>query len=262
MASAVIFPSNQRVVPGSVNVPIAKLPPPTPSKQDDPEEVAQRLVTTFNQALAASDGNSLANLFVNLGFWRDHLALTWEFRTACGTTNIRKLVDEAIQSKDGLRLRKISLDKSTEARRPQTSVLDAEGTVPCIQLFISLETVRGVGNGVARLVFEGGSWKIFTLYTTLRELKGHEEAVFNRRARGVDHGGQPGRRNWLEKRAEEKEYRDGNEPTVVILGMTIKSPTLAPLTMYRCWSGWVDDCSTSQGYRYQQPHRRPEQPCG
>jgi hypothetical protein len=71
--------------------------------------------------------------------------------------------------------------------------------------------------GLAKLVQQGGKWKAFTLFTLMRELKGHEESVASRTPQGVDHGGKPGRKNWLECRVADANY-ESSEPAVLILG--------------------------------------------
>lgn len=94
---------------------------------------------------------------------------------------------------------------------------DGQGHVQGVQTFLTTESDVGRGLGVARLVQQGGKLKVFTLFTSMRELRGHEEAVFGRRPEGVAHGGLPGRKNWQERRAADENYED-SEPTVLILG--------------------------------------------
>ena len=52
---------------------------------------------------------------------------------------------------------------------------------------------------------------------SMRELKGHEDAVFGRRPQGVDHGGKPGRKNWQDRRAADADFEE-SEPVVLIVG--------------------------------------------
>ena len=61
--------------------------------------------------------------------------------------------------------------------------------------------------------------KIWTLLTTLHELKGHEEPRGLRRPMGAEHGHDPERKSWKEKR-EEETTRLGYEeqPYVLIIG--------------------------------------------
>ena len=86
--------------------------------------------------------------------------------------------------------------------------------------FLTIETDVGRGRGLVRLLQdqEDGKWKAFTLFTTMHELKGHEETVRGRRPNGVIHGGQPGRKNWQERRKATENFEGDIEPTVLILG--------------------------------------------
>ena len=65
---------------------------------------------------------------------------------------------------------------------------------------------------------DNGRWKAFTLFTTMHELKGHEETTKTNRPHGVDHGGQPGRKNWQERRTATENFEEDKEPVVMILG--------------------------------------------
>ncbi|KAM0326208.1 hypothetical protein ACHAQA_006805 [Verticillium albo-atrum] len=218
MADVQLPPSHMRTVPGSVNVPVAKFPSASPPTDLDPEQAASEVVAQLNKALEQADVAAIAQLFDHEGFWRDHLALTWDFHTRRGTANIQEFLEDCAASKDGFRLKSISLDRTSEVRKPQMSFLDHNGAVPCLAFFFTFQTAVGTGEGVARLVDIGGKWKIFTFYTALQELKGHEEAVNHRRSRGVEHGGKPGRKNWVERRRAEADLEPDVEPPVIILG--------------------------------------------
>ena len=65
-----------------------------------------------------------------------------------------------------------------------------------VQAFLKVETDVGSGEGIVRLVQEGGNWKVFTLFTFLKELRGHEESVGKRRPHGVEHGEHASQKNW------------------------------------------------------------------
>ncbi|CAI4214950.1 unnamed protein product [Parascedosporium putredinis] len=215
----VVIPSRQRTVPGSINVPLAQFPAtPTKTAPADVSQIAAGVVDSLNKALDARDYQAIANLFVENGYWRDHLALTWDFRTLQTPTNIASFLAEAAKSRDGFRLKKVNVDNSTETRAPVFIPLDGPGETFGIQTFITLETSIGKGRGLARFVEVNGQWKIFTLYTSLRELTGHEEGTYFKRPAGVEHGGKPGRKNWAERRAAAEGFNDGSEPAVVILG--------------------------------------------
>ena len=122
--------------------------------------------------------------------------------------------------KDGSRLQRVEIDKSVKGREPSIAPLDYTGSAKGITAFLALETDIGRGRGIVRLAKDpaDGEWKAFTFFATLEELKGHEEPLGPRRADGVVHGANPGRKNWLERRVAERNYSDGAEPTVVIVG--------------------------------------------
>ncbi|KAJ4317092.1 hypothetical protein N0V84_007545 [Fusarium piperis] len=218
-AAAIEVPSYMRTVPGSINIPVAKFPAPskTPTSSD-PQEVATVLVESINQAVQKHDYPALARLFTDDGYWRDHLALSWVFRTVQGPSAILEFLKTAAGSKDGFRLKSISIDTSSAVRSPKTIPIDGLATVFGVQLSFTIETALGTGQGLARAVEHNGEWKIFTLYTRLQEFKGYEEAINEHRPKGVEHGGKPGRKNWAQRRAAAANFEDGSEPAVLIIG--------------------------------------------
>ena len=221
MATAAVepaIPSHMRPVPGSVNIPVAKFPPVVKSASTiDPAEAASALVSTLNQALDKHDFTALSHLFVDNGYWRDHLAVTWAFRTVWTPPAILDFLKSSSRSRDGFRLRQIAVDDSTAVRAPKLTPIATTGQGSGVQFFITLETVLGTGTGLVNLVEQGGEWKIFTLYTRLEELRGHEEATNGRRAQGVQHGGRPGRKNWAERRQADADFTS-SEPAVLVVG--------------------------------------------
>ncbi|EAL86271.1 hypothetical protein KXX16_001318 [Aspergillus fumigatus] len=211
-------PSHLRTVPGSFNIPPASLPAPSKVGTFDPERVASDLVDVFNLALDQHNYPKVTSLFTDNGFWRDHLALSWQLRTVHGHEAILKYLERCSESRDGMRLRRISIDRSSSVRAPKAWVLDGAGEVQGIQFFFEAETVHGSAVGVARLAMQNDGWKIFTLFTSLQELKGHEELLGHRRPKGAQHGDHPDRKNWAERRADSMAYIDNCEPTVIIIG--------------------------------------------
>ncbi|RWA10108.1 hypothetical protein EKO27_g5006 [Xylaria grammica] len=214
-----LVPSHMRCVPGSVNIKVARFPSPTKHVEDvDPSKIASNLVGDFNKALAVKDYSAVANLFAEDGYWRDHLALSWVFRTIQTPPRIVDFLQSCTKSRDGFRLKSIDVDARTATGSPKIVPVDASEAVSGIQFFIKVTTVHGAGVGLARLVKQDGQWKIFTLYTRLEELAGHEEAISHRRVKGAEHGGKPGRKNWAEKRVADAEFTAGNEPAVLVIG--------------------------------------------
>src|SRR5206468_2965676 len=92
---------------------------------------------------------------------------------------------------------------------------DAGESGGAIEGWIRFETAVARGYGHVRLI--GG--KAWTLLTTMTELKGHEERRGPTRERGVEQGVHPGRKTWLERRAqEEAELGVVAQPYVLIVG--------------------------------------------
>ncbi|POR35968.1 Putative indole-3-pyruvate monooxygenase [Tolypocladium paradoxum] len=213
-----VSPPTVHTLPGSVNIPLAQFPPAAQVGAVEADKEAAAAVEALNHALSNADYQTASELFAKDGFWRDHLALSWEFRTVQSQDGILEFLQACAKSRDGFRLQRISLDTSTPSRQPAVVPIDGEAKVHGIHAFFLFETVIGSGEGTMRLVLEHGKWRLFTLYTSLRELKGHQEGTFHRRPTGVEHGGKPGRKNWAERRRLESDFSDGAEPQVLIVG--------------------------------------------
>lgn len=212
------IPSHMRPVPGSFNIPVAKFPPAVKADNTvDAAKAASTLVDTFNEQLANQSFTNLSHNFTEDGYWRDHLALTWAFRTAHRPATILSFLQSASKSRDGFRLKRIAVDDSSTCKEPKVASVDAAGEVSGVQFFIKLETAIGTGTGLVKLVQEGREWKIFTLFTRLEELRGFEESVNERRGKGVEHGGKPGRKNWAERRETDADFTS-TEPAVLVIG--------------------------------------------
>ncbi|RDA85025.1 hypothetical protein CP532_4572 [Ophiocordyceps camponoti-leonardi (nom. inval.)] len=197
-----------------IEFPSASSPPETVR----PEHEAEAVLEALNRACSKADYREAANLFTEQGFWRDHLALSWRFRTVKGRDGICSFLEECAKSRDGFRIKSFSLDASSPSRQPAIAPVDAVGEVVGIHAFFSFETAVGSGEGLIRLVLQHGQWAIFTLYTSLRRLRGHEELTFDRRPLGVNHGENPGRKNWSDRRRLEGEVGDDDNLSVLIVG--------------------------------------------
>ena len=208
-----IGPSAQRVEPGSVNIPLGTYPATATSSDVDAAKVAQDVISRLANAISRKDSAAIGELFLHdNSYWRDHLALTWQLRTLKGSDKISNFVASSKTP-----LTKLEIDSSEPHRKPNLGPLDALGESKGIVAFITFETDIGRGQGILKLAEEKGEWKIFTLYTNLTELKGHEELNGRRRTKGVQHGGDPNRKNWRERREAESNL-EGINPTVLIIG--------------------------------------------
>ena len=141
-------------------------------------------------------------------YWRDMLALTWDFRTFQGTPKIKQfLVDRLSQSKI---ISNIQLHNGSQLVKPYPDLA-------WIQLSFSFETQFGLGSGIARLIpiSTGGPnsngnvvWKAHSIFTNLDDLKGFPEQI------GVLRNAEPNHGKWEAER-EKARFED---PAVLIIG--------------------------------------------
>ena len=207
-------PSNQ-IVPGSKLIPIANFPSSKEtSPPSSPDDIASSWVTSFNDFFDGDD-KAIDRLFLAEACWRDLLCMTWDYHTLQGHDKIASFISNA--SKDS-RITSISLDKSASYKAPQESSL---GDLKIIQAFLTVETTIGRGKGVVRLAVDssdGDKWKAFTLFTTLHEIKGHEEKTRTRRPTGINRDAEAGGRNWQDQLKVEQNFEGDKEPVVLIVG--------------------------------------------
>ena len=248
------LPSSERCELGSFPLAIANLPESSPIDSIDAHVVASQWVASINKTLNTSDFSAISSLFLTESYWRDQLCLSWDFHTLHGPEKIASLLTE---SKNGSRIKWLDLDTSSALRSP-TAKLNDEGKVLEVQAFLTVVTDVGSGAGIVRLVPEKGTWKAFTLFTFLKQLKGHEESVGRKRPLGVEHGEHKSQTNWLDRRVSEEAFGEGEEPTVLILGMADSLiPECCLLISTRRWSSGSDNCGETQDARCQVFDRRP-----
>ncbi|KAL8909356.1 MAG: hypothetical protein Q9171_005075 [Xanthocarpia ochracea] len=217
--AAVDIPPSNHGIPGSNMLRHVDLPEiaPKPSEPIDPQGIATAWLDAFNDLLTGHDID-IKDLFLDASYWRDLLCTTWDFHTHHG---LPKILSVLKRSDKGCRLQAMKLDSSSDVKKPTVCPIDFHGNLEGVRAFLTLETDFGRGRGLVKLIpdtKDGGKWKVFTLFTTLEELKGHEESVYTRRPTGVDHGANPGRLNWQERRNVEANCERSFEPTVVIIG--------------------------------------------
>ncbi|KAH9931312.1 FAD/NAD-P-binding domain-containing protein [Fomitopsis serialis] len=161
----------------------------------DVQKVATEWFAKFVPAASAKDTTKIVDLFLEDGWWRDHLALTWELRTFHGAAKIKKFLDDQLAPFD---FSGVKLCDGAELKRPYPDLA-------WVQAIFDFETNVGIGSGVVRLVpTASGEWKAFTLYTTLEELKGFPERIGPNRNFLPNHG------KWLSQREEERTFSKGD----------------------------------------------------
>ena len=165
-----------------------------------PSDVARGWLERFGSTLAKGNVAGATALFGDDCYWRDLVSFTWNIRTMEGRDQIAEMLSATLGDV-----------------KPSNWALEGDATEAggVVDAWITFETGVARGRGHLRLI--GG--KCWTLLTTMVELKGHEEPKGPNRPKGVQHGADKDRKNWLERKTEE-EARLGYDvqPYVVIVG--------------------------------------------
>ncbi|MEL6345796.1 MAG: NAD(P)/FAD-dependent oxidoreductase [Myxococcota bacterium] len=162
---------------------------------------AQQMLTTLDQALQNGDIDQAVGLFREESYWRDLVSFTWNIRTLEGHAQIREMLT-----------RQLPQVKPSNWTLTADDVTEEGGVVTA---WFDFETAAARGWGLVRIM-EGQIW---TLLTTMTELKGFEEPMGVRRPSGVTHGVTRDRVTWAESREEEaRTLGDTRQPYVVIVG--------------------------------------------
>lgn len=172
-----------------------------------PQQTADDFATTwlaaFSTALARRDVEAAAGLFARESYWRDLVSFSWNLTTVEHADGVRDLLQETL---DHVRPSEFELSEPAET---------ADGVTTA---WFTFSTAVGRGTGLVRLIDENGA-KAWTLLTTLRELKGHEEPRGPRRPLGTEHGVDPQRKTWSQKREEEDAaWGRTAQPFVLVVG--------------------------------------------
>jgi putative flavoprotein involved in K+ transport len=156
----------------------------------------------LDQALQSADIDEAVSLFADECYWRDLVSFTWNIKTAEGRDQVRDMLASCLPAVKPLNWRVAEGEEATEA-----------GGVS--EAWISFETGVARGYGLIRLK-DGLIW---TLLTTMVELKGHEEKAGFTRPLGAKHGSNPGAKSWKEEREEEAaKLGFETQPYVLIIG--------------------------------------------
>ncbi|MEL6566239.1 MAG: NAD(P)/FAD-dependent oxidoreductase [Pseudomonadota bacterium] len=162
----------------------------------------QDFLDQFGQALERGDIDAAVNMFQADSYWRDLVTFTWNIRTMEGHDQIRDMLSS-----------QLGTTKPSGWRIAEGEPVSEEGGITTA--WISFETEVARGYGLVRLK-DGLIW---TLLTSMTELKGHEEPLGYERPLGAKHGAGKGRLSWAEEREKEhKELGYTTQPYTVIIG--------------------------------------------
>ena len=170
--------------------------------EDSPHAKIDTVLGKLGRALEVGDIDAAVNLFQAECYWRDLVAFTWNLRTMEGHDQIRDMLSSQ------LAVIKPSRFRQDEKEPASGSDGDTEG-------WFEFETELARGYGQIRLK----NGLIWTLLTTMSELKGFEEPKGLRRPLGAEHGHNCDRKTWKEKReAEAAELGYTTQPYALIIG--------------------------------------------
>ncbi len=168
------------------------------TKQDEVNAFLQ----SFGAALEKGDIDAAVAHFLDESYWRDLVTFTWNLHTSEGKDEIAEMLRA--------QLNEVKPSGWKIAEGETASEEDGVTTA-----WIEFETAVARGYGLIRLKDN----KIWTLLTTMVELKGHEEPAGFDRPLGAKHGAGKHRTTWAEEReAELRELGYTRQPYVLIVG--------------------------------------------
>jgi cation diffusion facilitator CzcD-associated flavoprotein CzcO len=164
----------------------AAVRPSETAASEPPDELApvREWLAALGSALENSEPAALCELFLEDGYWRDHLALNWDFRTFAGPHVIATELLKAVARRP---VRNILVEHAvSKVFEHRTRGRTAESS-------FTFDTDLGLCRGHVRLIHdaaETGRWRAWTFFTSLEELKGFEERAGARRPRRTKHHGE------------------------------------------------------------------------
>jgi putative flavoprotein involved in K+ transport len=163
---------------------------------------AQAFLTKFEKALTAQKIDAAVKMFDADCYWRDLVAFTWNIKTMEGRAQVRDMLEHCLKE-----------TKPSNWKIAENETVGDGGGV--IEAWFTFETDVARGYGLLRL----RNGLIWTLLTTMVELKGFEEKSGFTRPLGARHGATPGARTWKELRDEEIETLGfKKQPYALIVG--------------------------------------------
>lgn len=160
------------------------------------------MLNRFGDALTNGRIDEAVSMFQADCYWRDLVSFTWNIRTMEGQDAIRDMLTS-----------QLATTKPSGWQIAQGEVATEEGGITTA--WITFETDVSRGYGLIRLK-DGLIW---TLLTSMTELKGYEEPLGYERPLGAKHGAGNGRKSWREERDQEiAELGHTVQPYTVIIG--------------------------------------------
>jgi putative flavoprotein involved in K+ transport len=167
-----------------------------------PSSQVNSVLSRLDEALTKGDIEAAVALFQDDCYWRDLVTFTWNICTMEGKDAIRDMLKAQLQS----------VTPSGWAMAEGEEASEEDGVVSG---WIVFET--GVARGFGHIRLKDGL--IWTLLTSITELKGFEEPLGFERPLGAKHGAGKHRLTWKEEREEEAAtLGHTRQPYVVVIG--------------------------------------------
>lgn len=194
---------------------VIKLPvTPSRTRSIEPRAIAQQWIANLDVLLSKGDFSQLPELFHEESWWRDMLALDSDLRTIQNCKDIREYL-----RRHQPRAQLSAFRLQHEGKFQPSLEKPVEGTSWISSMFF-FETRVGRGTGVLRLTQnDAGTWKAYSVYTSLQEFKDFEEPLGDKRPEGTIES-MPGglsQGNWQERRRRQFKFVD-EEPTTLVVG--------------------------------------------
>ncbi len=167
-----------------------------------PNATVNALLKAFDTALSGGKIKAAADLFNRDGYWRDLVSFTWNIKTMEGRSQIADMLKATLKSVRSSKWKIAKGEKASEAGGITES-------------WITFETAVARGYGHIRI----RDGKIWTLLTSMTEIKGHEERQGFERPMGVAHVATKNRETWMEARQKEAAaLGHSTQPYCLIIG--------------------------------------------
>lgn len=162
----------------------------------------QAFLDDFGQALADGNTARARDMFADDCYWRDLVTFTWNLKTVEGKDQVEDMLKH-----------QLATTKPHNWSIAEGEMVTEDGGIATAWITFETEVARGYG--LIRL----RDGKIWTLLTTMVELKGFEEPKGFDRPLGAKHGAGKNRETWAEEREREAaELGYTTQPYTLIIG--------------------------------------------
>ncbi|KAH8796100.1 hypothetical protein F5882DRAFT_320678 [Hyaloscypha sp. PMI_1271] len=201
----------------SFELPAASYPSPSaaplPQSDDELQGIARSCIDSLNSMLNTKGYSQLISLMASTSYWRDHLCLSnTKFSTLFGAEEVISFIQKRGKQ---CNIKSFALGD----KKPEIVNVDPIGKVKCILVYIKFQNKIGNGRGILRLIQDvenGDEWRIYTMFTTLRDLTDTPFLTGSKRPfHAVPEAA--GNLSWGEYHERKKHFID-QEPAVLIVG--------------------------------------------